>query len=45
MDLSTLIGWLAGVGFILFSIVLNKDIDTGSYSIIFGSLKAFFDLP
>ena len=45
MDLSSIIGWVAGIGLILFSMVLNKNADTGSYQITMSALKSFFDLP
>lgn len=45
MDLSSIIGWVAGIGLILFSMVLNKNADTGSYQITISALKSFFDLP
>ena len=45
MDLSTLLGWIVGIGLIIFSIVLNQDSASGAYSIGMSSLKAFYDLP
>lgn len=45
MDFSTLLGWLLGIFFIIFSIVLNKDIVTGEYSITFDSIMSFVDMP
>ena len=45
MDLSTLLGWVIGIALILFSIVLNQDINTGKYSIIMSSLKSFVNIP
>lgn len=41
MDLSTLLGWIVGIGLIVFSIVLNQDSASGAYSIGMSSLKAF----
>ena len=39
MDLSSIIGWVAGIGLILFSMVLNKNADTGSYQITMSALN------
>lgn len=43
MDFATIIGWVLGVGLILFSIVFGKDAETGSMAFNFGDLKSFFD--
>lgn len=45
MDLSSIIGWVVGVALILFSMVLNKNADTGSYQVTVSAIKSFFDLP
>lgn len=45
MDLMTIIGWIVGIGLVLFSVVLGKNPDTGGYMITISSLKSFFDAP
>ncbi len=43
MDLMTIIGFIAGMGFMVLSIILGEDPDTGRTAIIFAQLKGFFD--
>lgn len=45
MDLMTIIGFIAGTVFMVISILLGEDPDTGKMSLIVGQLKGFFDLP
>lgn len=45
MDLSSIIGWVAGIALVIFSIMLNKDPGTGGYQVTPEAIKSFFDLP
>ena len=43
MDLSTIIGWILGVGLILVSIMLGESPETGATTFTPGNLMSFFD--
>ncbi|MGN0622990.1 MAG: motility protein A [Oscillospiraceae bacterium] len=45
MDLSSIIGWVAGIALVIFSIMLNKDPGTGGYQVTPEAIKSFFDPP
>lgn len=45
MDILTLLGWILGILFILISIFLGEDPETGSTTLIFSQIKSFFDAP
>lgn len=45
MDISSIIGWVVGMGLIVFSIMLGTDPETGGYVINAGSIKSFIDIP
>lgn len=45
MDFSTLLGWIVGIGLIIFSIILNQDISTGAYDINWDAIGGFIDAP
>lgn len=43
MDILTLLGWILGIGFVLLSILIGENPDTGQVQLIFSQLNGFFD--